>query len=81
MARDTEKPEYYDDGRTIADMSNVGHSPWYRKSNPYKPPVRFKDAWNTYWNAVKMMLVPLLVVSGAIGVIYVVITLLFRLAY
>ncbi len=80
MSRPKEKTEYYDDGRTVADMSGVGHSPWYRKgSNPGG--VSFREAWKTYWSAVKLMLGPMLVVTGVIGVIYLVILVLFRLSY
>ena len=50
-----EKITYIDDGRTIADMSGVpDHRP--EKRHPATPHPKFKDVWNTYWNAVKMMI-------------------------
>lgn len=68
MAKKKEKIRYIDDGRTIADMSNVRSGP--RLSNPNRPSPKFKDVWKTYWGAVKMMLVPMLVVIGVMCVVY-----------
>ena len=69
-----EEVKYVDDGRTIADMSNVGNGglflPMGRGSKS-----SFKDQWNTYWNAVKMMLVPMLVVIGFIYIAFLVVYL------
>ena len=69
MGKKKEKITYVDDGRTIADMSGVAsgskmsrHAPGHRHSS-------FREVWKTYWNATKMMLVPMLVVVGAICVI------------
>ena len=48
-----EKVRYYDDGRTLADMSNVR-----RNFEVNKPPMyrsTFKERWNTYWAAVRMV--------------------------
>ncbi len=66
-----EKVRYYDDGRTVADMSNVS-GPRLSNSNKYKPRSSAKERWETYWNAVKMMFVPMLVVIVALCVIYMV---------
>ncbi len=63
-----EKVRYYDDGRTIADMSNVAGP--RLSSNPNKYRSTAKERWQTYWKAVKMMFVPMLVVIVAIGIIY-----------
>ena len=75
-----EKIHYIDDGRTIADMSGVSSGPRLSR-NPYRPTPRFKDVWNTYWNAVKMMIGPMLTVIVALGVIYMVLYLVFFLMY
>ena len=48
--------------------------------NAFKPAPRFKEVWATYWNAVKMMFLPMLAVIGALVVIYGVIYLFFSLA-
>ena len=61
----------------LADMSGVS-GPRLTK-NPAKPMTPLKDAWATYWNAVKMMFLPMLAVIGALVVIYGVIYLLFSL--
>lgn len=79
-----EKIIYYDDNSTIADMSNVK-----RKSERTQPPQagdpslkRVKpystagDKWRTYFSAVKMMFIPMLVVLGIIGILYVIMMLL-----
>ena len=65
-----EKVIYIDDGRTIADMSNVGYGKYISKDGKRRS--TFKEKWNTYWEAVKMMLVPMLVVIGIITVAYLV---------
>ena len=69
MAEKKEKITYVDDGRTIADMSGV---PDYRpeKRHPATPHPKFKDAWNTYWAAVKMMIMPMCVVLAIITVLF-----------
>ena len=78
MAEKKEKITYVDDGRTIADMSGVpDHRP--AKRHPATPHPKFKDVWNTYWAAVRMMLLPTLVFCGGLVVIYLVITLIFLL--
>ena len=65
-----QKPKYYDDGRTIADMSGVGKG----KRNDLKPLDRpdsgFKAQWKTYWSTVKMMVLPMLIVIGIICVAF-----------
>ncbi len=74
-----EKVTYIDDGRTLADMSGVRGS-ILRKRASATPHPKFKDAWNTYWDAVKMMFVPMLIVIGCLVVIYVIMALAFYLA-
>lgn len=76
MAKKKEKIKYIDDGRTIADMSSVRSGPRL-SSNPYRPPLNFKDVWKTYWAAVKMMFKPMLVVVVGLCIIYMVLYALF----
>ncbi len=73
-----EKITYYDDGRTIADMSGVSGG-WTRRDR-YKPPAPFREIWRTYWDATRMMLAPALVAGGCMCVIFLIIYLLFSLA-
>ena len=68
------KTVWVDDGRTIADMSGIDHPRLSRSK--YAPGSSAKDKWSTYWNAVRMMFVPMLVTMTAIGVIYLVIWLI-----
>ena len=78
MGKKKEKVTYIDDGRTLADMSGISGTRLTR--NPLKPAPRFKEVWATYWNAVKMMFLPMLAVIGALVVIYGIMYLLFSLA-
>ena len=48
-----EKVRYYDDGRTLADMSNVRRNFELNKAPMYRS--SFKERWNTYWAAVRMV--------------------------
>jgi hypothetical protein len=70
MGKKKEKITYIDDGRTIADMSGVGRRSRLTDRNPYRPSPKFKDVWKTYWNAVRMMIKPMLVVIAALAVAY-----------
>ena len=78
MGKKKEKITYVDDGRTLADMSGV--SGVRLTKDPIKPANRFKEVWQTYWNAVKMMFLPMLAVIGALVVLYGVMYLIFSLA-
>lgn len=75
-----EKVIWYDDGSTIADMSNVtkiGQKPPSAKPKPQPRRVSTaKDKWRTYWKAVKMMLVPMCVVLLIIAVLYLLLMLM-----
>ena len=62
-----EKITYIDDGRSFADMSNVTGG--FGKFGPGTTS-SFKDIWETYWSAVKMMFKPMLVVIGFLCVIF-----------
>ena len=73
-----EKIRYIDDGRTISDMSGVHDSMGWAKRGTTSS---FGDIWKTYWNAVGMMIVPMITVICALGVIYMIIWLVFLLAY
>ena len=90
------KTKYYDDGRTLADMSglygkkssgnkaNDGGEPEYR-GNPslfgsYRPGHGPKDWLKTYWNTVKMMFLPMLVTMGVISVAFLVLWIILELA-
>ncbi len=81
-----EKIVYIDDGSTVADMSGVGGVGMFgekkpRKSAPKQAPVRYRtssrERWQTYTDAVKRMFVPMLVVLGAIILIYMILSLVF----
>ena len=70
-----EKITYIDDGRTLADMSGVTGPRMGRRLGPAP---KFKDVWATYWGAVKMMFIPMLVVIGALCVMFGIMALIFR---
>ena len=73
-----EKITYVDDGRTIADMSNVSRGgPRLGGDNLYRPRSTAKEKWDTYWGAVKMMFVPMLVVVCALIIVYMVASFLY----
>jgi len=74
-----EKITYIDDGRTIADMSGVSSGPRLHSNNPGRLRPGFKEVWNTYWNAVKMMFVPMLVVVCGLIIIYMLLSFVFLL--
>ena len=68
-----EKVTYIDDGRTIADMSGVGFGAYSNKNGKRHSTAREK--WRTYWEAVKMMFVPMLVVIGIISLTFLILYL------
>lgn len=71
-----EKIRYIDDGRTIADMSGVhDRMSWAKKGTSSRP----GDIWRTYWNAVRMMFLPMLVVIGFLVVLYLILSIIFWL--
>jgi hypothetical protein len=79
MGKKKEKIRYVDDGRTIADMSGVS-GPRLGNRNPYRPRPSAREVWKTYWNAVKMMIGPLIVVVTGICVVYLILWFLLFLA-
>ncbi len=71
-----EKITYIDDGRTIADMSNLPpRAEWTKRGTTSS----FKEIWNTYWQATMMMLKPTLIAIGFLFVIFLIITIIFWL--
>ena len=73
-----EKVRYYDDGRTIADMSGVKDRR-LPGGDPLRPRASAKEQWNTYWNAVKMRFGPMLVVLVGLCILYMILYLLFTM--
>jgi hypothetical protein len=67
-----EKVVYYDDGRTIADMSNVGGRPKLETDdkNFVRPRSTIKEVLKTYFGAVKSMLIPMFVTLGALTIVF-----------
>lgn len=70
-----EKITYIDDGRTIADMSSLPEQHKWTKTGTTSS---FGDIWRTYWQAVRMMIKPMLVVVGFICVVFLIAYLLFK---
>ena len=73
-----EKVKYYDDGRTVSDMSGVKPSP-LSSHNPLRPRASLKEQLDTYWHAVKMMFGPMLIVMVGLCILYMIMYLLFTL--
>jgi hypothetical protein len=84
MGKDRKPPKkkkerivYIDDGSTVADMSGVKGNvplrrpvrPAYEKRKP-EPTTRMGQAWQTYKNAVRAMVGPMLVTLGAVSVVF-----------
>lgn len=59
------RTKYIDDGRTIADMSFTG-----RSNDPLNQKTGCRAQLETYFNTVKMMVLPMLVVMGIITVAF-----------
>ena len=75
MGKKKEKVYYYDDGRTVADMSGVQAGP--RLQSSWRPKHERKAIRQTYWNAVKRMFVPMLIVMTGICIIYMILYAVF----
>ena len=84
-----EKVVYIDDGSTVVDMSGFDSARRRapqgqgRNNNAYKPlksRTRFKDCAKTYFDSVKMMLVPMIVVLLILGGLYLLLAFLLWLA-
>ena len=78
MGKKKEKVTYVDDGRTIAHMSGT-QSGFRLSKGAYRPAPKAKDVWKTYWGAVKMMFVPMLVVICGIIILYMLLSFIFLL--
>ena len=72
--RKKEKITYIDDGRSLADMSGVSGGMHFSKQNTVSS---FKAQWDTYWGAVKMMFLPMLVIVGFLLVVFLIMTVIF----
>ena len=83
-----EKIVYIDDGSTISDMSGVGRGGRARSQqerptragrdpNLLRPRASFKEQRDTYFAAVKMMILPMLVTIGIICVAFLILYLAF----
>ena len=74
-----EKVIYVDDGRTVADMSNV---PGTRLSrDAWRSNSTAKEKWQTYWDAVKRMFGPMMMVICGICIIYMILYFVFLFMY
>ena len=74
-----EKVVYVDDGRTIADMSNVkggGASKLFKNTPSYSTG---KEKWTTFFDAFRMMLLPTAVFGGGLLVLFGLMYLLFKI--
>ncbi len=78
MGKKKEKIRYVDDGRTIADMSNVTGGFGTSRNNGYRAPLR--EQLRTFWEAFKMMLLPTLILVVGLGVATGILWLLLKLA-
>ncbi len=74
-----QKPVWIDDGRTIADMSGVGGTRLSRGHSHSTSTA--KEKWDTYWAAVKMMIVPMLTVIVGLCVAYMILWVIFFFTY
>jgi len=73
-----ERPVYYDDGRSLADMSALdraqGRTPKEERPAP-RPRASFREQLSTYFAAVRMMILPMLVTMGIIALAFLLIWL------
>ena len=67
-----EKVKYYDDGRTIADMSLVGGRKEFQTDdkNFVRPRSTLKEIGKTYIKAVKSMIIPMFIALGALTIVF-----------
>ena len=79
-----EKIVYIDDGSTIFDMSGLEQTkkssfrrPKQVESRPAGSPSRWKAILQTYLDSVRMMLLPMLIFIGAIGLLFLILWFLF----
>lgn len=79
MRKKKEKVTYVDDGRTIADMSDVSGGFHIPERAPGVPRASLKEQLGTFWAAMKMMIRPMLVVVIGMVLVYVVAYIIFSL--
>lgn len=75
MKKKKEKITYIDDGRSLADMSNVSGGMNISSRHTSSP---VKEIVKTYFSAMKMMLLPTAVAVGFIVVIYILMYFMFK---
>ena len=85
MSKDKKKKNttvYYDDGRTIADMSALSgkRRDCGNVSPSYGKRASLKEQAKTYFAAVRMMFVPMLAVMAAICVLFLILYVILELA-
>ena len=78
-----EKIKYIDDGRTIADMSGTIRVNPLLGNNSMSSPrgkrrTTAKEAWQTYWAAVKTMFLPMIVVMMIITAAFLIVALMLK---
>ena len=78
MGKKKEKITYIDDGRTIADMSNVRGG--YLSRSDGRTRASLREQWGTVWSAMKMMFLPMRVVVGGLILAYILLWVIFKLA-
>ena len=67
MKKKKDKVKFFDDGRTIADMSALNYGRAFSSKGTTSGP---KDIWTTYWMAVRMMFKPMLFVMAFLSVLF-----------
>jgi len=74
------KTVYYDDGRTLYDMSGVGGRPSLDRNPRLGPRASFKEQFRTYIAAVKTMILPMFMTLGIISVAFLFLYIILELA-
>lgn len=77
-----EKIIYIDDGSTVVDMSALSKKPKKEKriDPDKKPRPRWMQIVKTYFDSMRLMLFPMLVVMGIIAIAFLILWILFTLA-
>ena len=73
-----EKIIYYDDNSTLVDMSSVNRKGQPRPPREQKPRSTFREKWDTYWSAVRMMIIPMCITLLIIGALFGILFLISR---
>ena len=72
-----EKIVYVDDGSRIADMSMLRPQEQEKTDPDQKPLPRWRQILNTYFDSVRLMLLPMLAFLGVVTVAFVVLFIIF----